>query len=210
MPRKNPIRHRLVRRLWPSPQPASVGRGSAGSDDGRIDRVEPLATLFRSGDINPEDVGTDPEAMAARLVGPEGGYDGGVCFRYDDPAVDSWVGDVHRACTTLNRSRWEQLQLARAGLPDDPRRDDDVSALHYLELLGPAVWEVPPERWVALHAHTLLFAGPLAKRYADPTVDAWVGRVMELLRGDLDALREEWLSPDEQAEVAAFDPETLI
>lgn len=63
--------------------------------------------------------------------------------------------------------------------------------------------EMPPERYVALEAHTWMLAGPLVFRYPDPDVDAHVRRVYELIsdRGNLDELRRTWLTPEEYRHV---------
>lgn len=68
------------------------------------------------------------------------------------------------------------------------------------------VGEMSPERYVALYAHRWMLGGPLGHRYPDdPEVDAHVQRVKELMRDwdNLDALRRQWLSPDEYTRVQA-------
>ncbi len=67
------------------------------------------------------------------------------------------------------------------------------------------IGEMPPERYVALHAHKWMVAGPLAHIYSDPEVEAHVRRVEQLLRerGNLDSLRREWQSAEEYERVQA-------
>ena len=67
------------------------------------------------------------------------------------------------------------------------------------------IGEMPPERYVALHGHEWLLAGPLEFSYPDPEVDEFVRRTYELLRDseNLDRLRHDWLSPEELERVQA-------
>ena len=63
--------------------------------------------------------------------------------------------------------------------------------------------EMPPERYVALNAHKWMAASILSRRYPDPELDLYVRRVEQLLLDwrNLDALRREWLSPEEYEQV---------
>jgi hypothetical protein len=65
------------------------------------------------------------------------------------------------------------------------------------------IHEMTPERYVALHGHGWLLGGIFTVGYADPDLDAWVRRAGELLRDykNIDALRREWLSPEEYEQV---------
>lgn len=56
-----------------------------------------------------------------------------------------------------------------------------------------------PERYVALNAHGWFAATIFTVKFADPEMDAWIRRAGELLFDwrNLDALRREWLSPEE-------------
>jgi hypothetical protein len=59
--------------------------------------------------------------------------------------------------------------------------------------------EIPPERYVALNANYWMAASIFRRRFPDPDVDSYVRRVEELLFDwrNLEALRREWLSPEE-------------
>jgi hypothetical protein len=63
--------------------------------------------------------------------------------------------------------------------------------------------ETPPERYVALNAHRWMAASIFSHRFPDPELDRYVRRVEELLFDwrNLDALRREWLSPEEYEQV---------
>jgi hypothetical protein len=81
----------------------------------------------------------------------------------------------------------------------EPASPECVEFMRELLPLG----EMPPERWVALNAHTILAGRMFTYRYPEAELDRYVRRVDELLRdhANLDALRRHWLSPTESERV---------
>ena len=62
---------------------------------------------------------------------------------------------------------------------------------------------MPPELFIARHRHSLMLAGPLAYRYDDPKLEAWVQRVNYLIDtpGEVERCRKEHRTLLEQATI---------
>jgi hypothetical protein len=91
-----------------------------------------------------------------------------------------------------------------ADLPDNERELATPTSTDFMRQLLPSpLEETPPERWVALNAHTIVLGTVFTYRYPDPELDGYVRRVEELLddwRGS-EALRREWLTSEEYDQV---------